>query len=818
MLINYLKVAWRNLMKHKAFSFINVFGLAAGLTCCILISLYLQRELHYDSYHKNSKTLYQVGSLFIHQGKESKMAATPAPLSGALVHEFPEIVQSARLMSLVYEDKTLLSRKRPGTTQQTAFYETKGYLADSNFFNMFSYRFVEGDPATALNRPATVVLSEETAKKIFGNQPALNQVIHISSTTNGDRDFMVTGVFSPGNLPSHIDGKFFMSMNGGEIERFIRRKSDDFVSDNMFYTYVQLKPGSDPRKLEAKFPAFMDKYAAKDLKAAGFGKGHFLVPVKDIHLSADLPANVTPPGSRTSLYILFSIALFTLLIACINFMNLATARSSKRSAEVGVRKVLGAKRRILVMQFLGESVLISLIALFFAWMLSLMLLPAFSLLTGSEFSLSLGTHLPLIAASVALAVFTGLLAGSYPAFYLSSFKPVQVLKGRFKNSFAAASLRKGLVVFQFTISVVLIISTMVINKQMHYLHAADLGFTKAEQVVIPLRTTAAKQTCQVLKNELQRNPQVRAVGASYYYPGIYNLDDNLFFREGETTHDGKRTRLNYVDEDFLPTLGIKAVAGRLFSKNFPSDTSGSIILNENAIHTLGYRSAEEAIGKRIYNSFENKAYDFTIVGVVNDFHFESLQLPITPYGFILSKSTRYSYLVVHARPGETASLLKFMESSWRQLNPDEPFEYSFLDEDFQKNYRAEERLSAMIRYFTLMAILISCLGLFGLASFSAEQRIKEIGIRKVLGASAASIVLLLSRDFLRLVITAVVIASPLAWLVMHKWLQDFAYSTPIGWAVFLFSFAIALFIALFTISFQAFRSALANPVKSLKTE
>jgi len=816
---SYLKIAWRNLMKNKIFSFINIFGLSAGLACCMLISLYLLNEWNYDGQHQHAADLYQVGTVFTFQHKSEPWAATPAPMAEAMKREFPQVENVTRLMGLfLFEDKTLLKYDQPGSPL-VSFYETRGFLADSTFFRMFSYPFTEGDPASALTNPATIVLSEQVAKKIFGGRPALNKTIHVSSNTNGEHDFRVTGVFRPTGAPSHIVGRFFMSMTGGDMEPFLKQQSEDFATNNMFFTYLQLRPGSDPKKMEAGFPSFLEKYAGKELKAVGFEKSQFLIPVRDIHLRSDVSNNVTPPGNKTSLYILGSIALFTLLIACINFMNLATARSSKRSAEVGVRKVLGAEKRFLIGQFLGESILMSLIAFFFAWGITALLLPAFSMMTGANLTLSLPRQIPLVAGFLGLAIITGLISGSYPAFYLSSFKPVQVLKGKFTNSLAAVSLRKGLVVFQFVISVALIVAAVVINDQMQFLRTQDLGFDKAGQIVVPLRSETAKKNYASLKNGFAGIQQVSAVGAGQYYPGLINPSDDLFIRPGQTVQEGKRTRMNYIDPSYLRTLDIRLAAGRLYSEEFTADTGRRIILNESAIHELGFASPQAAIGQLInHTARRGGLISEEIIGVVKDFHYEDLHLPLSPYAIKLSRDSMFNYIIVHARQGQTAQLLRSMETTWRTANPTEPFEYSFLDEDFQKNYKAEERLSAMIRFFTVMAILISCLGLFGLASFSAEQRTKEIGIRKVLGASITGIVVLLSKDFLKLVGIAVLIASPVAWYLMHRWLQDFAYRVPISWTVFLITFVIALFIALFTISFQAIRTALANPVKSLKTE
>jgi putative ABC transport system permease protein len=498
-------------------------------------------------------------------------------------------------------------------------------------------------------------------------------------------------------------------------------------------------------------------------------------------------------------------------------MNLATARSSKRSSEVGIRKVLGAEKKLLIAQFLGESVMMSLIAFVFAILFTGLLIPAFNSVSGKNLSLNY-SNTGIVVVFLLLSILTGLLAGSYPAFYLSSFKPAKVLKGKFSNSLAAVSLRKGLVIFQFVISVVLIVASVVIAQQMKYLRSADLGFDQERQIVIPLRSANAKKIYSSFKDELLKQSTISNVGASAFYPGITNYSDNILYKQGESMEQGKDVRMNYVDTRFLQTLNITPVAGRLFSDDFPSDTSKAIILNEKAIKELGFASPQESIGKKLYFDFQGKNYDFDIVGVVKDFHYEDLHLPITPYGFQLSMQPQYNYMVVQAKDGDINNILASVKNSWHNLNPSEPFEYSFLDKDFQKNYDAEIRLSAIVGYFTAIAILISCLGLFGLATFSAEQRVKEIGVRKALGANVSSIVALLSKDFLKLVGIAVLIASPLAWFAMNKWLQSFAYRIHISWTVFVITTLAALLIALITISFQAVKAALANPVKSLRSE
>ncbi|HWB90811.1 MAG TPA: ABC transporter permease, partial [Puia sp.] len=588
MILNYFKIAWRNMMKAKAFSFINIFGLAAGLACCMLISIYLRYEWNYDSYQPDVRDMYEMATTFIRDGQSFKLAATPAPMAKTVQRDFPEVSEATRIMSLsLFEDKTMLQYIAPGATP-ISFYEDKGFLTDSNFFHFFRFPFVEGNANTALMRPATIVISEEIAHKLFGNGPALGKVVHVSSSVNGDHDFAVTGVFRPVDAPSHLEANFFISMYGGDFERFLKRQENDFATNNMFVTYLRLRPGTNPATVEARFPAFLDKYAGKSLAAMGFRKIQELVPVREIHLRSDLPGNVTAPTSKTSLYILASIAAFTLLIACINFMNLATARSAKRSSEVGVRKVLGAVKGSLIGQFLGESVLMSVLAFLLAWAVTLMLLPAFSQLTGRHLSLKLPAHLPMLSAFLGLAVFAGLIAGLYPAFYLSSFQPAKVLKGKFSNSLAAVTLRKTLVVFQFMISVTLIVSTVVINDQMEFLRTQDLGFDKTGEIVIPMRGSTAKDRAQALEDEFQRDGQVISVGRTMYYPGLVNPSDNVFYRDGQNAQAGQRTRLDYVDYNYLTTVGIQPVAGRIYSKDFPGDTLNRVVLNEAAVKAMGF--------------------------------------------------------------------------------------------------------------------------------------------------------------------------------------------------------------------------------------
>ena len=815
MIQNNIKIAWRNLLRSKAFSFINLVGLAAGLSCAMLISLYIRDELSYDTQHPDVSQLYQVGTVFVRSDGEKKTAATPAPVAAALRQEFPEIAATTRLTGLFADDKTLLRYRVPGGADRT-FYETGGYLVDTTFFDFFQYDFAEGNAQSVLKPPMSMILSKEIARKMFGSESAIGKVVEVESNTNGVGNYTVTGVFNPGSVPSHIDARFFMSFAGGGLEAYAQSQTG-MAGNNFMFTYLKLLPGTDARALEAKMPAFIEKYMRKDLQAAAFDKKQFLTAVPDIHLHTDLANNVTPNGSLSYLYILASIAVFTLLIACINFMNLSTARASKRSAEVGIRKALGAQQSSLVRQFLNESLIFSLLAFVLALGLTWMCMPVFELVAGKHLAFSFPQSLSILGGFFGVSLLTGLIAGSYPAFYLSSFRPIAVLKGRLPHSLATISIRKGLVVFQFTLSVVLMIAALIIRQQMGYLRSADLGFDKDQQVVIPLRGAQAKEHYTALKNTLVGQSSIQSVGASAYYPGIFNPEDANFYGEGQPSSEAERTRTNRVDFDYLRTLDIAPVAGRLFSKEFAADTQQSMILNETAVREYGYASPQEAVGKHVYDEHSGNRLSYTIIGVVRDFHFEDLHLPITPYAFTLNEG-QYNYLIAHLQAGELEPGLQAIEAAWKNTVPGEPMEYSFLNEEFQKNYDAENRLSYIVGYFTFIAILISCLGLFGLATFTAEQRTKEIGIRKVLGASVASITGLLAKDFLILVVLSIVAAAPIAHFFMQKWLADFAYRIDIPWWIFLAAGLSALGIAFFTISFQSIRAALSNPVKSLRSE
>ncbi|MCE6992442.1 ABC transporter permease [Dyadobacter sp. CY323] len=819
MIRNYLKIAWRNVLKSKLFSAINVFGLSVGMTCCMLLLLYILSEVSFDRHQEYVNDIYLLRSENVQpNGEVMDNPRGPAPYAQTVKAEFPEVVQVTRLWQNFMEDKTLLRVEESGKAVKS-FYETKGTNVDSTFFDVFTYRFLEGDSRTALNDPHSVVLSEEVAHKLFGNEPALNKTIKIGGKTGNNENFKVTGVYEDESSRSHIDARYFVSLKAGWIGEYLRQSNLDFTSNNMFYHYLRLRPGTDAAKFSKKLPGFIEKYARKDLKAAGYDKKLVLLPVKDIHLFNKIDRIVSATISATYLYVLASIALFTLLIACINFMNLATARSAKRAAEVGMRKVMGAGKSGLIGQFLGESMVLTFIALLVAVVFVVLFLPVFNQLSDKTLKVSTLFEPEIVLAFIALALVTGLLSGSYPAFYLSVYNPLDVIKGKFVNSVSASTLRRGLVVFQFVISIGLVVATIVIQGQIKFMHEQPLGFNKDQQIVIPFRSKESREAYSALRNELLQNNQISAASGTSYYPGILNPSDMSVYLPGQTVNEDGLVKTNWVAPDFMKTMGFELKAGRMFSEEFPADTNMRIVVNEATLRKFGI-PLEKAVGQRLNfdDRYDNVTKSIEIVGVVKDFHFQDLHQVIVPYAFFLNLDGNHNYIVAHVNTKDVTRVLPFIESKWKSLVPDEPFTYSFLNEDFQRNYAADARTSRIVNSFTVISILISCLGLFGLAAFAAQQRIKEIGVRKVLGASVSSIVTLLSGDFIKLVIISIIIATPLTWYVMNKWLQDFAYKISIQWWMFAAAGALAVVIALLTVSTQAIKAAITNPVKSLKSE
>ncbi|HEY4205226.1 MAG TPA: ABC transporter permease [Puia sp.] len=808
MLKNYVKIAFRNLSRNKLYSAINILGLAVGLAVCLLIMLFIFDELSYDKHHKDGDRIYRIA---FRASSGEDWSAQPAPVAFTIKAEMPEVEQVTRLLKFPDLDKVLLQYEQGSNTKK--FFETNGYYVDSTFFQLFNYNFTYGNATSALSQPNSIVLSESVAAKMFGQDNPVGKALKLQLPF-GDFVYTVRAVFREDHK-SHIPAHFFMSMRNSDIGGFVDNQQS-WATNNIFHTYVKLQPGTNPKTFEKRMIAFMDRHEGQELKAAGLSRSNYIQPMRDIYLHSNIGDEIAPNGNISYLYIMASIAAFILAIACINFMNLSTARSEKRAREVGVRKVIGANRSSLIGQFLGESFLLCLIALAIAFVLTQTLLPLFNQLTQKDLQLS--DNPQLVYCIAALTVITGLFAGLYPAFYLSSFQPAKALKGKILNNWSATALRKGLVVFQFTISVMLILGAIVIGSQLSYMKHQDLGFRKDQQLILPVSSTEVAMNYGALRNELVNIPGVASVTSGSTYPGIRNINDMPCYGEGKSAAEFTDVSMITIKDDYFQTLGLKLLYGHEFARNSKAD-SNNLILNETAIRGLGYKPAT-AVGKMVNWDFHGEKHHMTITGVVRDFNYESLHTAIKPLGFSVNEffANSANYTIVRLQTNNYGQTLAAVEKVWNKANPAAPFEYSFLDQDFQRNYEKEERTSHIVIDSTVIAIFIACLGLFGLAAFSAERRTKEIGIRKVLGASVMNVTMLLSNEFIRLAGLAILIASPLAWYGMHLWLRNFAYPVGISWWMFAAAGGLAIVIALITVSFQSIKTAVANPVKSLRTE
>ncbi len=798
MLKNYLKIAFVNLKKHKTFSFINLFGLAIGMACCILIAAYVFHELSYDKFHENADRIYRLRSELKISGEDLDIPKSSPPMAEYLVQNYPEVVGAVRFRNL---------GRVPVRYRDNLNYEDHIFFADNSVFDIFTFPLIKGDPRTALATAYSVVISENIAQKYFGSDDPIGKLLNINDQT----DFTVTGVMK--KIPQNSQFIFNMLCSFETFAQENKWEMLKWLSINN-YTYILLEKDADYRELERKFPEMIEKKVGALLK---YVKGEMrlsLQPLTSIHLHSDLMQEISGNSNIIYVYIFSAIALFILAIACINFMNLSTARSVTRAREVGLRKVLGADRSKIIRQFLSESILQGLISCLFAILIVDLTLPLFRSISGIDLRIDYAQNFWVIPGLVGLAVFVGLIAGSYPAFFLSAYQPTHVLKGEFKAGRAGNRFRSALVIVQFTISVALIVGTIVVFKQLSYMKNRRLGFQKEHVVVIPISDKSTLDSLRPVKQELENYEGIIRVAASSHVPGQTTYV-NPFVPEGFTLDQMQYMGELYVDHDFIPAMGIEMAAGRNFSTEFKTDTSESVLVNETAVRKFGW---EEPVGKTIQTlSTSGKIKKFTVIGVVKDFHIESLKNRIAPL-FIGCTTHVFNSLSVRIKTQNIPATLSYLGEKMRQIDPFRPFEYAFLDDSFDALYKAEDRLSRIFSYFGLLSIFIASLGLFGLASFSAEQRTKEIGIRKVLGASVAGIILLLSKEFTKWVLVANVIAWPIAYFSLHSWLEGFAYRTEIPFTAFILALGISLMVALLTISFRALRTALANPVDSLRYE
>jgi putative ABC transport system permease protein len=804
---NYFKTAFRNLRKNKFYSAINIIGLAAGLATCMLILLYVLDELSYDRYNTNADRIYRVNNEIRFGDNYFDLAVTPALQGSAMVREMPQVQQYTRLRW----HGSIFVRKGNENIREGRV----GY-ADSSLFDVFTLPMIEGDPKTALKEYHSLVVTETIAKKYFNSTDVVGKTMLVNDTGN----YKITGVIKDIPKQSHFNFDFFVPMMENE-----GANDDNWLSEN-WNTYVLLRKNTDVKQVEAQLNPLMNRHIGPQLqsivnkslddfeKSGGYIRAS-LTPLTAIHLHSNKTAELDANGNIQFVYIFSAIALLILLIACVNFMNLSTARSSNRSKEVGVRKVLGSLRKNLVQQFLTESFLVSLIALVAAIVIAWLLLPYFNQLSGKDIHPATLFQPKMIISLLALMFIVGLLAGSYPAFFLSSFQPVDVLKGKLAGGFKRSWLRNSLVVVQFVISIVLIFGTIVIYRQLSYIHSKDLGFNRSQVLTIN-HTDILGDRAITFRNELLQINGVRNATMSSFTPVNFARNNNTYFTStalNPATGIGMQSWT--VDENYIPALGMKILQGRNFSTQFASDSTG-IIINEAAAKFL---ASKDLLNKKLYTPRDLHSKDideYHIIGVIKNFNFSSLRDVVTPLALFFGKSN--GNISVQINSANIPDVIARIKDKWKTMAPSQAFDYSFMDNDFNKLYTTEQRTGQIFITFAVLAILIASLGLFGLITYAAEQRVKEVGIRKVLGASLRNIAGMLSKDFLKLVLIASFIAFPVAWWAMNKWLQGFAYRVSINVQVFLIAGIIALLIAMATVSFQAIKAALANPAKSLRSE
>jgi putative ABC transport system permease protein len=809
MLKNYIKTAFRSLRKNKGFTAINILGLALGLATCLLIVLYVVDELSYDRYNAKANRIYRVNEDLKLGDNNVLYAVCMPPLAKTLKSEYPYVENAVRLKNAG------TSHVKKGNVNMS---ENRIVFADPSLFDVFTLPMINGNPASALAEPNSVVITETTAKKYFNSTNVVGKTLLFNDNTL----CKVTGVIKDIPKQSHFNFDFFISMSSWPDSR-----SNEWLRSD-YNTYVLLKDPSDAKKLAASFPELLKKFSGAQMQAQlnmsvdAFEKSgsYFrmnLTPLTDIHLRSNRSGELGPNSSTQYVYIFSAIAIFILLIACVNFMNLSTARSSNRAREVGVRKVLGSPRKYLIAQFLTESILVTFVATLIALFAAALLLPLFNQLSGKYLSINTQSLVWIVPALLLIVLFIGVLSGAYPAFYLSAFQPVDVLKGKLSAGFKGGRLRSFLVVFQFSISIFLIIGTLVIHNQLNYIQTKNLGYNR-NQVLIVQNVFELNKQVKVFKQEVKEIPGVINATMTGFLPTSNWKSTAIYF--GDATLDQKKSMFpqNWeIDEDYINTLDMKMAAGRSFSKDMQTDSSG-IVINESAAKFLGFN---DPINKTMYKSLGGKhtldnVKQYHVIGVVKDFNYSSLRDNVGPVVMTLAENN--GALSIRVNTQNLPVLLSQIKNKWKELSPNVQINYSFMDQDFDASYRTEQRTGQIFIVFTTLAIVIACLGLFGLAAYAAEQRTKEIGIRKVLGANVSAIVSMLSKDFIKLVFIAILIAAPLAWYLMNKWLQEFAYRISIQWWILALAGLTALLIAFITVSFQSIKAAIANPVDSLKNE
>lgn len=796
---NYLKIAWRNLFKDKLYSLINIIGLSIGITSCALIYLYVSYELSYDSYHHQSENIYRMISSSHEPDKVKEFAPTSPIMARSALENFAEVEKIVRFNG----------SSRNISYEQKKFYDTKIHYADSTLLDVFDFDLIQGDKRTILNKPYSVVLTESAAKKYFGNENAYGKIMKLSDTIN----LTVTGVIRDIPKNSHFSFECFLSRNTMDDmnkadSTWYQNNELNWFNCNTF-SYLRLKDGTDPAKLKAKINAYMTKENEEIRKQTGMYMNCDLQPLTSIHLNSHLEAEFkdSKNGNIQYIYIFIGTAILMLVIACCNFINLSTAKSINRSKEIGLRKVIGATRKQLIAQFLGESVLFALIGSLISILFVISLLPVFNSFVGIE--LHFNSSILLIYLIIIICV--GLLSGSYPALLMSSFSPIRSIKGSIKHSLSDIIFRKGLVIFQFSIAVALIICTIIVLNQMDFIQNKNIGMNKDQLLNIELKNQDAAKS-DVIISELRKNPKI--VSASVNSFSFKFMSNITLVPEGLAENKLTSCNVFSTDHNFFKTYQIPFVAGRDFSPSFQTDETSGFIVNEAAVKEFGWKTAQNAIGKNIQWGLGKEG---KVIGVVKDFNFSTLKDNIKPVLMHIFKPW-YSNITVRLKTQNVSTTISEIGEIWKTSAPHSPYKYSFVEDDFNSMFQSELKMRAVLGVFTFLSILVACLGLFGLAAFTIKQRVREIGIRKVLGSSVRGIVTQLSKDFLRLVFISIIISIPIAWYTSYKWLEDFAFRINISIWVFIGASFLAVCIALITVSTQALKAAWANPVKSLRSE
>lgn len=798
MIKNYLKTAFRIVKRNRVYSLITIFSLTVGFASCLLILLYVRDELSYDRYHTNADRIYRVYEELNIAGQKRRMAITPAPFGPAMEEEFPQVTAAVRFLPGDFGGNKVLI-----TQGNNSYYEDKWFFADNSAFMVFSFNLVKGDPKTALAAPYSVTISETKAQKIFGDCNPVGQTITLENRWF-ENDFLVTGIFEDIPQNSHFTFDFLASFSS--VEKRLGKSLDNWFN-HMYYTYLFLKKDVLPEELEEKFPALIKKHTGAAGQAVLQPR---LQALTSIRLFSHLEDEIQPNNDFAYIIIFITVALFILGIAAVNFINLATARSATRAREVGMRKVVGARRSQLMQQFLGESVLFAVAALILALGIAQLFLPVFNTLTDKHLGLALWETWWLPFGLALTAVLVGGLSGVYPAVYLSGFLPTRVLKGKQGAGLRSGKIRKSLIVFQFTVSIALIVLTFGVRDQLDYIRTKKLGFHKDNVAVLPLRDDFIKKQFATLKSEMLRSTRVESVSASSGLPGRITHNWVVQAEGWRSDEEWPTVWVMMVDHDFVPTLGMDILEGRDFSRELTSDKGGAILVNESAKSLFGW---EKPLGKKI----KTENTEGRVIGVVRDFHFHSFRQAIEPL-IIYIYPRHFSYLLVRIGGEDIQAGLQSVRRIWKEIAPNRPFEYFFLDQDFDRFYRAEQKAGKIFGGFASLAVIIALLGLFGLATFTAEQRTKEVGIRKVLGASVPRLVRMLASEFTGLVLIASIIAWPLAYYVVKTWLMSFVYRTKVSPWMFVFAAGLALGLSLLTVGFQAFQAACADPVKVLRYE